>query len=365
MDRVALKNRGFAIALTLVTLAFLVLLFPFYQAIFWAAILAVLFWPTHQKILARMPHRPALASLLSLLACVLVLVIPATLVGMSLVREVVTLYGNATQDGGKDIAQHLQRIGEAAPPWTAQWLERLGLGDLSEIRARASQAAAQAVQFIVTRAVAIGQNTLGVVVGFALTLYLLFFFFRDGARLMAYGMAAIPMEKDHLAELASKFATVVKATIRGNLVVAAVQGAIGGIMFWALGIQGPIIWGVVMGFLSMLPAIGAWLVWGPVAIYLLATGAVGKAIIVVVVGAGVIGLIDNLLRPMLVGRDTKMPDYLVLLSTLGGLALFGLTGFVAGPVIAALFVAMWGLYVTRDEDAKVKDNRSAAAQRRA
>jgi len=349
MDRSALKNRGFAIALTLVTLAFLVLLYPFYQAIFWAATLAVLFWPTHQKILSRMPNRPVLASLLSLLACVLILVIPATLVGISLVREIVSLYGNVTQDGGKNIAQHLQHIGEAAPPWTVQWLERLGLDDLSEIRSRISEVAAQAAQFIVARAVAIGQNTLGVVVGFALTLYLLFFFFRDGARLIAYGVAAIPMEKAHLAELASKFATVVKATIRGNLVVAAVQGTIGGVMFWALGIQGPIIWGVVMGFLSMLPAVGAWLVWGPVAIYLLATGAVGKAVIVVVVGAGVIGLIDNLLRPMLVGKETKMPDYLVLLSTLGGLSLFGLTGFVAGPVIAALFMAIWAMYVARNE----------------
>jgi predicted PurR-regulated permease PerM len=103
-------------------------------------------------------------------------------------------------------------------------------------------------------------------------------------------------------------------------------------------------WGVLMAFLSLLPAVGASLIWGPVAIYFLATGATGQAAILTAYGIGVIGLVDNLLRPLLVGKDTKMPDYVVLISTLGGMALFGLTGFVIGPVIAALFMATWGLF---------------------
>ena len=125
--------------------------------------------------------------------------------------------------------------------------------------------------------------------------------------------------------------------------VAAAQGMLGGFIFWVLGIQAPVLWGVLMAFLSLLPAVGAGLIWGPVAIYFLATGALWQAGVLTAFGVGVIGLVDNLLRPLLVGKDTKMPDYVVLISTLGGMTLFGINGFVIGPVIAALFMACWDL----------------------
>jgi len=137
---------------------------------------------------------------------------------------------------------------------------------------------------------------------------------------------------------------VIRATVKGNIAVAATQGALGGLIFWVLGIQGPVLWGVIMAFLSLLPAVGASLIWGPVTLYFLATGATWQGITLALYGVGVIGLVDNLLRPLLVGKDTKMPDYVVLISTLGGMALFGLTGFVIGPVVAALFMATWDLY---------------------
>jgi predicted PurR-regulated permease PerM len=119
---------------------------------------------------------------------------------------------------------------------------------------------------------------------------------------------------------------------------------LGGLIFWILGIQGPVLWGVLMAFLSLLPAVGAGLIWLPVAIYFIATGGVWQGVILIAYGVFVIGLVDNVLRPILVGKDTKMPDYVVLISTLGGMALFGLTGFVIGPVIAALFIATWDLF---------------------
>jgi predicted PurR-regulated permease PerM len=120
-------------------------------------------------------------------------------------------------------------------------------------------------------------------------------------------------------------------------------------MFWILGIQGALLWGVLMAFLSLLPAVGAALIWAPVAIYFLLTGAVWQGITLIAFGVLVIGLVDNILRPILVGKDTKMPDYVVLFSTLGGIALFGLNGFVIGPVIAALFIAAWNLFSLPDE----------------
>lgn len=341
-----LQNRGFTLALVAVSIAFLALLRPFYTAIFWAAALAVLFWPTHARILARMPSRPMLAALCTLLICLLIAIIPIWLIAMSVVQEVAQFYTRFTQDGGS-LAGQLRGIGEGIPSWVYGWLERFGIEDMSAVQERASQVATQALQLIASRAVSIGQNTLHVLVTFVIMLYLLFFFFRDGARIVRLLEKAIPMESAYVGSLAGKFTSVVKATIRGNLIVASVQGVLGGILFWAVGVPGALLWAVVMTFLSLLPAVGAWLVWGPVAIYLLATGSVLKGLIVAAVGAGVIGLIDNLLRPILVGRETRMPDYLVLLSTLGGLAMFGLTGFVAGPMIAALFITMWDFFITR------------------
>lgn len=154
---------------------------------------------------------------------------------------------------------------------------------------------------------------------------------------------AIPLEEQHKRDLSAKFITVIRATLKGNLMVAAAQGMLGGFIFWVLGIQAPVLWGVLMAFLSLLPAVGAGLIWGPVAIYFLATGALWQAGVLTAFGVGVIGLVDNLLRPLLVGKDTKMPDYVVLISTLGGMTLFGINGFVIGPVIAALFMACWDL----------------------
>jgi len=145
--------------------------------------------------------------------------------------------------------------------------------------------------------------------------------------------------------LFAKFAEVTRATVKGNLVVAAVQGTLGGLIFWVLGIPGAFLWGVVMTLLSLIPVVGAALIWLPVAVYLFATGNWVHGTILFAFGAGVIGLVDNVLRPVLVGRDTKLPDYMVLLSTLGGFVLFGMNGFVIGPLIAALFVTFWDIFV--------------------
>jgi predicted PurR-regulated permease PerM len=142
----------------------------------------------------------------------------------------------------------------------------------------------------------------------------------------------------------NKFAEVSKATIKGTLAVGMVQGAIGGITFALLGIQSALLWGVAMAILSVLPAIGSALIWIPAALFLFANGMLIKALILILVGAFIIGSVDNILRPILVGRETKMPDYLILLSTMGGIALMGVSGFVLGPVIAAFFLAVWAMF---------------------
>jgi predicted PurR-regulated permease PerM len=152
------------------------------------------------------------------------------------------------------------------------------------------------------------------------------------------------MRPERQRSLAWRFTTVIRATVKGNLVVALVQGVLGWLIFLILGVGAPVLLGVLIAVLSLLPAVGAPVVWVPVAIYLYATGQVWQSITLAVFGALVIGSADNILRPILVGKDTKLPDYVVLISTLGGLAVFGANGFVIGPVIAALFVAVWEIF---------------------
>src|SRR5690606_15255447 len=214
-------------------------------------------------------------------------------------------------------------------------------------------------QYLATQAFNIGQDTFQFLVSFGIMLYLLFFLLRDGSLLSARLRAAIPLSDSRKIHLLRKFTTVIRATVKGNIAVAAAQGALGGVIFYILGIQGPVLWGVVMAFLSLLPAIGAGLVWAPVAIYFLVSGEVWQGVALALYGVLVIGMVDNVLRPLLVGKDTKMPDYVVLISTLGGMALFGLNGFVIGPLIAALFIACWALFSSDQRPRVAQTQRSA------
>ena len=202
------------------------------------------------------------------------------------------------------------------------------------------------------QALTIGHNTFAFVINLAVMLYLLFFLFRDGEALSRRIRDAVPMRENLIDELLTKFTVVIRATVKGSMVIAMLQGALGGVMLWFLGIGGALLWSVVMAFLSLVQAVGSGLVWIPVAIYLLATGAVVKGVVLIAFGTLVIGMVDNVLRPVFVGKDTKMPDYGVLISTLGGLEVFGLNGFVLGPVIAAMFIAVWEIYAEgRDQPA--------------
>jgi predicted PurR-regulated permease PerM len=185
------------------------------------------------------------------------------------------------------------------------------------------------------------QGFIGLIVEFFLMLYLLYFWIRDGEKILNAVRNSIPVGQEIETMLFRKFAQVSRATLRGTVIVAMCQGLIGGILFGVLDIQGAVLWGVLMGVLSLLPVGGSAIIWAPTAFILFAQGHVTESIIIVIVGTLGIGLIDNILRPILVGREAKMPDYLVLLATIGGIAWFGLSGFIIGPVIAALFITCW------------------------
>ena len=348
-----LQMRTFLILLVAVSAAFLLLLMPFVGAVFWAVVLAILFVPLQRRLIRAMPRWPNLVSLLTVLAAVVVVLMPVAFVGQSVVSELIHLY-QQVQEGNFRAGDAYEKFLAAVPPSVMPWLDRFGLHDVDSIKAYISQFASEAVRLVGNQALNLGQNTFMFVVELAIMLYLQFFLLRDGAKLSVLISSAVPLAAEHKSRFVSKFATVVRATIKGNLVVAISQGALGGLIFWVLGIASATLWGTVMAVLSLLPAVGAGLVWGPVAIYFLATGDIAKGTILGLYGVLVIGLVDNVLRPILVGKDTRLPDYLVLLSTLGGLSLFGLSGFVAGPLVAVLFLVAWDLFRVMNEQAETR-----------
>ncbi len=352
-----IENQSFLALLVLVSLAFFWVLQPFFGPIFWAVAITIIFAPVQDWLNSKLPGRRNLNAALTLLACLIVVVIPVIFTITSVVGQIADFY-KLVESGKFDLTKYVQKVQEGFPTLQG-WLTRFGI-DVDGLKQNAANAAMASGKFIAQHSLNIGQNAFGFALGTGVMLYVAFFLLRDGARIVQLLYRALPLGDEREQLLFTKFAEVTRATVKGNLVVAIVQGSIGGIAFAALGISGALLWGVVMAIFSMLPAVGASLIWIPVSIYLFATGAVIKAIILIIVGAVGIGLIDNILRPILVGRDTKLPDYLVLLSTLGGLVLFGINGFVIGPLIAALFIAFWGIFMREfQQEAPIKIKQDA------
>jgi len=330
-----------------VTYWFFDLIKPFLMAVFWATVLAIVFEPLSQWISTKIKGRESLAASITTVLITLVVVLPLYLVVLAVVNEASNLL--AKVNSGELDPNMLVTWFEARIPAAKTLANDYGV-DFDQVRENVSGAITAGGQWIGNQAVILGQNFLGIAVEFFLMLYLLWFFLRDGQKIKEVTIRALPLGDREERMLFSRFATVSRATLKGTLIVAIIQGTLGGLLFWACGIASPLFWGVMMTMLSLLPIGGSALVWAPAAIIFAVQGDYGRAVTLVVFGALAIGLVDNLLRPILVGRDTQMPDYLVLVTTLGGIATFGLAGFIIGPVVAALFLSVWELMMEEFEE---------------
>jgi len=338
-----IEDQAFLLLLVATSLALGLIIWPYFGAILWGVVAAIVFAPLYRRLLTATGQRAGTAATITVGLVILLVIVPLMLVTSSLVIEATGLY-NSVQAGRLDVNLYLKNVGDMLPDWVKELLERWELSNLSAVRERLSQLFSQFLQVLLSRAINIGQSTLEFIVGLGVMLYLTFFLLRDGSGLTRRIKEAIPLRPSQRDELLQKFAIVVRATVKGSILVAMLQGALGGLVFWLLDLHAPVLWAVVMAFFALVPAVGASIIWLPVALYLLASGAVWKAVILVAFGVLVIGLVDNLLRPILVGKSTRMPDYVVLISTLGGISVAGLNGFVIGPTIAAMFIAVWDIF---------------------
>jgi predicted PurR-regulated permease PerM len=335
------ESRSFLyLLLALLGVALVAIVLPFHGTLLWALVIALLFTPLHRRLMRRLSGRSTPAALLTLSVVVLIVVLPLVLVGVGVTNELSVLY-EQVQSGQIRPETWVGRMFDSLPASVAGLLERVGVVDVQVLERRLLALLDETARFIGAGVLRYGQNTFELVASLFIMLYVVFFLLRDGARLAATLRDALPVASQHQRELLDKFSTVIRATVKGNLLVALLQGCLGGLALWVLDIRAALLLAVLMAFLSLLPAVGAALVWGPVAVYLVSDGRLAAAAGLVAWGVLVIGLVDNLLRPVLVGRDTHLPDWVVLMATLGGMAVFGINGFVMGPLIVAMFLAVW------------------------
>lgn len=348
--REVFRKRSLLLIVIAVSALFALLIRPFWSTLLIAAITAGLAHPQFVRFEALLKGRSVLAAGLSVLGVVMLVIGPFV--------AVLGLVVSQTIEVSESVRPWLQR--QLDDPDAAQglWLRVQGilatlpfgqrivplLPDGAEVIAKIGELVSGIGSILVNGLASVTRGTANFVLQLFVFLYSLFFFLLGGREILDRILYYVPLPSSDEDELVDRFISVTRATLKGSLVIGLMQGALAGLAFAAAGIQGAAFWGTVMVVLSVIPGVGAALIWIPAVLWLVAQGDIGPAVGLGVWCAVVVGTIDNFLRPRLVGRDAKMSDLMILLSTLGGLGLFGPLGFVLGPVVAALFVTVWELF---------------------
>ncbi len=334
------------IAVALATsLAFLYVLRPFLSPVLWGFGLAVVFYPAFSRIMSRLGLSRGLASLATVAIILFLIVLPVIGLAVTLTREAQPLIVEL-RAGAPNVLRWLTTTLRDLPGWAQTILNTFGIYDFEGLRERLAELITPNTLWLATGAVTLSQGVLNVFVVALLALYLAFFFMRDADWIWERIERAAPLRARDAVTLRDDFVSVTRATIRGGTFVAVLEGVIGGLGFWGAGLPSPVLWGSLMAATSFVPIVGTALIWAPAAIYLALAGEIGPMIVVLAAG-GVIVLCDNFVRPMVVGKDAGIPDYLVLFSTLGGIAAFGFNGIIVGPMAAAMFVSAWTVTAER------------------
>ena len=334
-DRERIGALGFyAVAVLLVYLVYQLFL-PFLVPLAWAGVLAVCFYPTHSRFERRLRRGPA--ALLSTASVALLVIVPMLIVASAFVSEASRLLGE------------VPRMVAGMPGFAQRWLQTalryVPGGQTIDAAALLGESSGRIATFLSGQAALVVQNVLAFVVDLVIMIFALFFLFRDAQKVMAAVRRVIPLRPDVRERLIEQTRTLVTASVTSGLIVATVQGIVGGLTFWVLGLSAPVFWGVVIALFCLLP-FGAWVVWAPAAIWLIATGSVVRGLILAGIGAAVISAIDNVLRPILLSERTELNGLLLFIALLGGVIAFGTVGLVLGPVLMATAVALFDAFTT-------------------
>jgi predicted PurR-regulated permease PerM len=332
-------RKAFVLILTAaISVAFLATIQAFLMALLLAAVLAGICRPLHRGLARLLRGRTSMAAAVTILLVIVLVLGPlSTFLGI-VTNQALEVGHNLGPWVSERIAAEragtglLSRLPDALQPYQAQILERIG------------GIAAQLGRSVVDVLAAATRGTLRLLLLLVVTLYASFFFLRDGVAIRERILSYAPLTGDEKDRMVERFVSVSRATFKGILLIGSLQGALGGIAFAVAGITGAAFWGTMMALCSMIPGVGTALVWIPTTFYLVLQGRKAAAIGIALWFVLVVGMVDNFLRPRLVGKDTKLPDLLILISTLGGIFLYGAAGIVVGPLVAALFVTIWDIY---------------------
>jgi predicted PurR-regulated permease PerM len=323
------------------------MLLPFVNVLAWASVLVVLFYPIHQRLVA-LTKRPALSALLSTVIVIAVIVLPLTLLTLVVVKEI--------SEVAKDAQEFFRSLFAPSSPVMGRimgWLGRRVDTSHLDLQGYLLERLESISGAIAGRTLGILGGVVGAIFQVFFTIFTMYYLFRDGNRIYDAMLAAIPLNVAETRQIFDRTHEVIHASVYGVIVIAMVQGTLGGLAFAALGLPSAVVWGVVMFFMSMVPVVGTTVIWGPTAIYLAISGHWGKALALALWGALVIGTIDNLLRPKLVGERAGLHELLIFFSVLGGLQIWGPLGLVLGPVIIAITIALFDIFRHMDRSTPI------------
>ncbi len=330
----------FFVFLALITALLLYVLSPFFYPIFWAAVIAGVFRPIHVRLKRKIINKPNLNATLSLAIVILIFIIPMVLIGTLLFQESAQIYSRISEKGTSGLQERVQGVIDGVRH--NRFVRNLNI-DEQYLANKLSEMASAGVTFVFDSLKKWAQNVVLFIIMFVIMLYLLFYFIRDGDKLLGHCLVVSPLGRERTSLLYGKFISTTRAALKSTLILGGIQGAVGGFLFWITGIEAVLIWGLVMILAAMLPT-GSAIVWGPAGIIMLVTGHIWEGVVILVGGTLIVGTVDNVLRPFLIGKDISMHPVLIFLSTLGGLSIFGFAGFIIGPVIASLFTALWDIF---------------------